>query len=128
MMPNLKELVVVLGSEYSDNCSLMPIISWFSVAPCLQRFVLEASHQDKIEAEKNVFGAPKMDYLHNGSDYDVSEINSQRKVQWAYSHIKEVEFVGYRSVRNHLQMITRLVRHGVALEKIIVDPRSLETK
>ncbi|KAL1533914.1 F-box/FBD/LRR-repeat protein-like protein isoform X1 [Salvia divinorum] len=33
MMPNLKELVVVLGSDYKDNCSLVPIISWFSVAP-----------------------------------------------------------------------------------------------
>ncbi|XP_042032161.1 putative F-box/LRR-repeat protein At3g44080 isoform X2 [Salvia splendens] len=81
MMPNLKELVVVVESEFSDNCSLVPIIKWFSVAPCLQRFVLE-----------------------------------------------EVEFFGYRGVRNHLQMISWLVRHGVALERIVVDPRSFEIR
>ena len=68
------------------------------------------------------------DYLINGSDYEVSEINNSENVQRAYSHIKEVEFFGYRGVRNHLQMIRRLVRHGVALEKIVVDPRSFELR
>ncbi|XP_047965638.1 F-box/LRR-repeat protein At3g03360-like [Salvia hispanica] len=41
MMPNLKQFVVVLaGSDYCDECSLMP---WFSVisAPCLERVVVE---------------------------------------------------------------------------------------
>ncbi|XP_042032160.1 F-box/FBD/LRR-repeat protein At3g52680-like isoform X1 [Salvia splendens] len=128
MMPNLKELVVVVESEFSDNCSLVPIIKWFSVAPCLQRFVLEASHQDETNAKINELWGPKRDYLINGSDYHVSEINNNNEVQLAYSHIKEVEFFGYRGVRNHLQMISWLVRHGVALERIVVDPRSFEIR
>ncbi|XP_047940950.1 F-box/LRR-repeat protein At2g42730 [Salvia hispanica] len=120
IMPKLKELVVVLGREYLDNCSLVPIINWFGVAPCLERFILEASHQVPRALEAN--------YLLNGSDYDVSKINRKIEVQLSYSHIKEVEFVGYRGVHNHLQMITQLVRHAVALEKIIVDPRSFELR
>ncbi|XP_042041627.1 uncharacterized protein LOC121787075 [Salvia splendens] len=128
MMPQLKELVVVVQSGYSDNCSLMPIINWFKVAPCLQRFVLEASHEDESNAKNNVVWGEKRDYLINGSDYDVSEINNSKKVEGAYSHIKEVEFFGYRGVRNHLQIISRLVRHGVALKKIVVDPRSFELR
>ena len=70
--------------------------------------------------------ASEMNDLLYGDDYDVSEINRKKEVQRAYSHIKEVEFVGYRGVRNHLQMITQLVRNGVALERITVDPRSIE--
>ncbi|KAL1533919.1 F-box/LRR-repeat protein [Salvia divinorum] len=124
MMPNLKELVVVLSSNYKDNCSLVPIISWFSVTPCLQRFVLEASLREKSIVEMMM---PEH-LMRNGHDYEVSKINSKSEVQLAYSHIKEVEFVGYRGVRNHLQMVTQLVRHGVALEKIIVDPQSFELR
>lgn len=40
-------------------------------------------------------------------------------------HIKEAKFVGYRGGFNHLKMIERFVKHGDALDNIIVDPRSL---
>ena len=63
----------------------------------------------------------------NGSDYDVSDINRSKKVKQTY-FIKEVEFFGYHGVRNHLQIISQLVRHGVALERIVVDPRSFELR
>ncbi|XP_047961899.1 F-box/LRR-repeat protein At3g03360-like [Salvia hispanica] len=129
MMPNLKELVVVVGSDYGDKYSLVPIIRWFSVAPCLQRFVLEAPHQEKIKEEKKVSRAPKVfsiDCLLNGSDLEVWDINRRNEVQRAYSHIKEVKFVGYRGVYNHIQMISLLAHQGSALEKIIVDTRSFE--
>ncbi|XP_047979215.1 putative F-box/FBD/LRR-repeat protein At1g78760 [Salvia hispanica] len=127
MMPKLKELVVVVQSGYSDNCSLMPIIRWFKVAPCLQRFVLEASRQDETNTKDNVLWGLKRDCLINGSDYDVSDINRSKKVKQTY-FIKEVEFFGYHGVRNHLQIISQLVRHGVALERIVVDPRSFELR
>ncbi|KAL1533955.1 F-box/LRR-repeat protein [Salvia divinorum] len=93
--------------------------------PNLKELVV-ASHREKTEAEKKAMEALGMNYLFNGSDYEVLKINSKSEVQWAYSHIKEVEFVVYRGVCNHLQMITQLVLHGVALEKTIVDPRSFE--
>ncbi|XP_042063744.1 uncharacterized protein LOC121807552 isoform X1 [Salvia splendens] len=114
IMPNLKELGVVLGSDYRDNHPLLPIIHWFSVAPCLQRFVIEASHQEMTQVDKKeLIYAPKW-----YSQYCLC------KGRRDYSPIKEVVFVGYRGVCNHFEMIERLVTYSLALEKIIVDPRS----
>ena len=67
-----------------------------------------------------------IDCLLNGSDLEVWDINRRNEVQRAYSHIKEVKFVGYRGVYNHIQMISLLAHQGSALEKIIVDTRSFE--
>ena len=58
-------------------------------------------------------------------NYHVSGISRKINVRRAYSHIKEIKFVGYRGGFNHLKMIERFVKHGDALDNIIVDPRSL---
>ncbi|XP_057775127.1 uncharacterized protein LOC130994108 [Salvia miltiorrhiza] len=41
-------------------------------------------------------------------------------------HVKEVEFVGYRGVFNHLELIMHFVEKDVALKNIIIDPRSFK--
>lgn len=44
------------------------------------------------------------------------------------SHVKEIEFVGYRGVFNHLQLITQFVKHCAAIDKIVIDPRPFELR
>ncbi|KAG6390605.1 hypothetical protein SASPL_148343 [Salvia splendens] len=121
-MPNLKELVVVIGRNYCNKWSILP---WFEVAPCVQRFVVEASHQEIGEE------CYTCDDLHDGNDiWDKDEIirlwNRHEKFRKFYSHVKEVEFVGYRGVFNHFELIAKFVKHGVALHRITVDPRPFQ--
>ncbi|XP_047959605.1 putative F-box/FBD/LRR-repeat protein At3g23955 isoform X2 [Salvia hispanica] len=125
-MPNLKELVVVLESDYCDKWPLVQFINWFSVTPSLQRFVVEASHQ---EMNKACFRYCSDHYLLDGSDAWVREINRDFPfLQTTPPRGKEIEFVGYRGVFNHLQLIIQIVKHRAAIDKIIIDPRPFEIR
>ncbi|XP_047964690.1 uncharacterized protein LOC125209125 [Salvia hispanica] len=120
LMPKLKELVVVFDSNYCDKWSLMPVISWFRMTPCLQRFVVEAPHQEKNKKCLNSIKCYDCWHLRfYKREYNFGRVNSP---------IKEIEFVGYRGVLNHFQMITQFVELGAAIDKIIVDPRPFKLR
>ncbi|KAL1532109.1 F-box/LRR-repeat protein-like protein [Salvia divinorum] len=128
MIPNLKEFVVVLlGSDCCDKCSLMP---WLSVVstPCLQRFVFEASHQDMIKTYCNCSTFQLPIFTRHGDRGGVFLSRGRDHIHNSYSQIKEVEFFGYRGVSNQFQMVKEFLKYGTALDKIIVDPRSFEHK
>ncbi|XP_047961616.1 uncharacterized protein LOC125206401 [Salvia hispanica] len=121
IMPNLKELVVVLGCDYCEKCSILP---WLSVAPALllQRFVIEASHQETSKKCSNLCNC-------NWPDGWIGNVwlwERDDRICRAFPHIEEVEFVGYRGVFNHLQVITQFIKYDGALEKIIINPLSFK--
>ncbi|KAI3454363.1 hypothetical protein Pfo_011026 [Paulownia fortunei] len=98
-MSNLKQLVV---KSYADeDCSLLPLTNLIRASPCLQRFVLKALWMEPMVVKRKV-----------------------RKVMTSsYTHLKEVEFVGYYGQISDLELVVHFLENGVALEKIVVDPR-----
>ncbi|XP_057801634.1 putative F-box/LRR-repeat protein At3g58880 [Salvia miltiorrhiza] len=109
-MCNLKQLVVNIGYYYRDTDSLLSFVNLINAAPCLERFVVEAVHQDS-KKDKSLDGACARNYT----------LRPRVNV-----HVKEVEFVGYRGVFNHLELIMHFVEKDVALKNIIIDPRSFK--
>ncbi|XP_057802325.1 uncharacterized protein LOC131017547 [Salvia miltiorrhiza] len=111
-MRNLKQLVVNVKLSCRAIYSLFPSVNLINAAPSLQRFVVEAEHQDSEKDES--------------FDVAVARTFTQLIQRANIVQIKEVEFVGYRGVFNHLELIKYFVEKDVALENIIIDPRSFK--
>ncbi|KAL6585449.1 hypothetical protein OROMI_002093 [Orobanche minor] len=127
-MRSLKLLVVSLGKSYYDTTDPLPMSELIRASPCLQRLVIEATHQHtELEnvSRDGVHGRIILRAYFDDEDGG-ARMYYDGEIPRAYFHLKKVEFVGYRGVTNHFNMIMELVRNGVALKNIIVDPRSFE--
>lgn len=95
--------------------------------------LLQATHQHS--KRENMFwdGAREIrgriiprPYFHNEDGGGDAKVYYDGEIPRAYFYLKEVEFVGYRGVTNYFEMIVELVQNSVALNSIVVDPRSFE--
>ncbi|KAL6585450.1 hypothetical protein OROMI_002094 [Orobanche minor] len=127
-MRSLKLLVVSLGKSYYDTTHPLPMSELIRASPCLQRLVIEATHQHtELEnvSRDGVHGRIIPRAYFDDEDGG-ARMYYDGEIPRAYFHLKEVEFVGYRDVTNHFNMIMELVQNGVAQKNIIVDPRSFK--
>ncbi|KAL6585452.1 hypothetical protein OROMI_002096 [Orobanche minor] len=127
-MRSLKLLVVSLGKSYYDTTDPLPMSELIRASPCLQRLVIEATHQHtELEnvSRDGVHGRIIPRAYFDDEDGG-ARMYYDGEIPRAYFHLKKVKFVGYRGVTNHFNMIMELVRNGVALKNLIVDPRSFE--
>ncbi|KAL1533456.1 F-box/LRR-repeat protein-like protein isoform X1 [Salvia divinorum] len=87
MMSNLKELVLVLGSDYCDKWSLVQAINWFSWTPCLQRFVVELLRH--CAAIDKIIIDPRSFKLHDYMPWEYISLNQMEDHIFARNRAKD---------------------------------------
>ncbi|PRQ41689.1 putative F-box domain, FBD domain, leucine-rich repeat domain, L domain-containing protein [Rosa chinensis] len=100
LFANLKHLELLVVANYYK--ALHHLNSFLKASPYLQRLVLKL----QLYSERACMG--------------MGEI--EKAADCPHNHLKVVEIVGYRAHKSGVELVMHLIKNGLGLEKIVIDP------